>query len=94
MNDLNLGPRGYQVSEHAEPLIFYLCQCGPNRFEKRSAPGQAPSTGSNLTSSVARFDAKAHQRIVLKEVGNPIHDEESITTVFQAARDTAEGEYR
>jgi len=48
----------------------------------------------NLTPSVAQFDAKAHQRIVLKEVGNPIHDEESITTVFQAARDTAEGEYR
>jgi hypothetical protein len=60
---------------------------------KRSAPGLAPSTGS-LTSSVVRFDAKTHQRIVFKEVGHPIHDEESITTIFQAARDAAEGQYK
>jgi len=36
--------------------------------------------------------AKMHHRIVFKEVGHPIHDEESITTVFKAARDTAEGQ--
>jgi hypothetical protein len=94
MNDLNLGPRGHRVSEHAEPLKFYLCQYEPNQFNKRSAPRLAPSTGSNLTSSMARFDAKTHQRIVFKEVGHPIHDEESITTIFQAARDAAEGQCR
>jgi len=91
-NDLKVGPRGYTDSDHPNALKFYLCQYQPKGPSKRAAPGLAPSTGSRLTLSVARFDSKTHQRIVFKEVGHPIYDENSITTVFKAARDAAEGQ--
>ena len=91
MNDLKVGPRGYTDSDHPDPLKFYLCQYQPKAPTKRAAPGLALFTGSRLTPSVVRFDSKTHQRIVFKEVGHPIHDEKSITTVFQAARDAAGG---
>ena len=95
MNSLNLHLEagGYKDSDHPTPLKFYLCQYVPKQPLKRSATGLAPSTGSvsRLTPSVVRFDAKTHQSIVFKEVGHPIHDEDSIKTIFKAARDATEG---
>lgn len=90
---LHLEAGGYKDSDHPTPLKFYLCQYEPKQPLKCSAAGPTPSTGSasRITPSVVRFDAKTHQRIVFKEVGHPIHDEESIKTIFMAARDAAEG---
>ena len=75
MNSLNLHLEagGYKDSDHPTPLKFYLCQYEPRQPLKRPATGLAPSTGSasRLTPSVVLFDAKTHQRIVLKRLDVP-----------------------
>ena len=91
---LHLEAGGYKDSDHPTPLKFYLCQYEPKQPLKCSAAGLAHSTRptSHLSPSVVQFDAKMHQRIVFKEVGCPIHDEESIKTIFKAAQDATEGQ--
>jgi len=91
MNDLKVEPQGY--TDHPTPIQIHLSQ-HEGKFLKCSAPDLAPSTGPTFSPSMVGFDAKFHQRIIVKEVGYPLHDEESITTVFKSARDAAEGHYK
>ena len=62
-------PQGYKDSYHPTPIQIHLCQ-HERKFLRCSATDLAPSqTGSTFCPSVVGFDAKLHQRIIVKEVG-------------------------